>query len=375
MNIVILTESYFPVINGVSASTRILASGLRERGHSVTVIAPANAGASEEEGILRSPSVAFGPCSRYPLPAFWGRGFLRDAISRLKPQVLHAQIPFLYGMAARSLAARLGLPLVAAAHTLYPEYVHYIPLLPRRPGALAARKYMASFYNSCAAVATPSEMMRRELEGYGVTARTEVIPTGIELPGETRDMRPSLGIAADAQVLVYMSRVAREKNLDMLLDAFALISPRFPRAVLLVVGGGPYLEHLRARAENMGLGRRTIFTGMVDKSRVYDYLSCGDIFVFPSVTETQGLAVCEAQAAGLPVAAVRAGGVPEFLEEGGTALLAENDSNDFARITAALLEDPEARRRMSQRGRSLSAGFSTEAMIDRYEEFYSSVLK
>ncbi|MBP5274653.1 MAG: glycosyltransferase [Abditibacteriota bacterium] len=373
MNIVIFSESCFPVINGVSASTGILSEGLRRLGHKVTVVAPRHKAAGKEEGVVRTSSFVSGFAKDYPIPS---PSCFREAdgiIGSLAPDIVHVQIPFVYGVAARRAARRRGIPFVSVSHTLYPEYVHYVPFLPRRICSAAVKKYMARFYDSCDAVAVPSEMMKRELEGYGVKKALKVIPTGIDLPREAPSarLRETLGIPAGAEVLVYMSRVAKEKNLDMLMDAFRLAAEGRPELFLLITGGGPYLETLKRSAAASPFSRRIVFTGMVQKNRIYDYLGCGDVFVFPSVTETQGLAVCEAQAAGLPVVAVRAGGVPENIDENVTGLLTENDKNAFAAAVLRLLENRELREKMGAEAAKKAAGFSVGAMLKKYEAFYA----
>lgn len=375
MNIAILSESYFPVINGVSASTDILFRGLTARGNRVTVIAPDHPDAEPAEGVLRTGSIILKAAKDYPLPSPAGLAGLEDMLKGIGPDVIHAQIPFLYGFRGRSIARKLGVPFVSVSHTLYPEYVHYVPFAPGPLAACAVKKYLARFYSSCDAVATPSAMMKVELMGYGVKREIRIIPTGIRLPGEpgAGDMRESLGIPRESRVLVYMSRVAREKNLDLLTEAYAGLQADYPDLTLLVIGGGPYLEHMKRQAA--AGGGRYVFTGMVDNSRIYDYLRCGDIFAFPSVTETQGLAVCEAQAAGLPVVAVRAGGVPENIVENTTGFLTDNKAGDFAGRIRVLLDNEELRGKMSRRAAEHAVNFSIDGMLDRYEAFYRSTLE
>ncbi|MBO4548188.1 MAG: glycosyltransferase [Abditibacteriota bacterium] len=375
MNIAILSESCFPVINGVSASTDILFRGLAARGHRVTVIAPDHPDAADTEGVLRTGSVILKPAKDYPLPSLSGLAGLEDMLAGIRPDVIHAQIPFIYGLQGKRIARKLGVPFVSVSHTLYPEYVHYVPFAPGALAAFAVKKYLARFYSSCDAVATPSAMMKVELMGYGVKREIKIIPTGIRLPagGGAGDMRESLGIPRESRVLVYMSRVAKEKNLDLLTEACAGLQADYPGLTLLVIGGGPYLEHMKRQAAAGGY--RCVFTGMVENSRIYDYLRCGDIFVFPSVTETQGLAVCEAQAAGLPVVAVRAGGVPENVVENRTGFLTGNSAEDFAGRIRVLLDNQELRRYMSRWAAAHAANFSIDSMLDRYEAFYRGALE
>ena len=377
MKILILSESYLPIINGVSISTEILKKGLEKRGHQIHIIAPNNPkNKVHEQNITRTSSISLKAADNYPIPNPFSKRELEKTITNFKPDVVHSQIPFLYGRMAQKICKKNNIMYVSMNHTLYADYVHYIPLVPKKLAKKTIEKYLAHFYSKCHKVATPSQMMKQTLLDYGVTSKIEVIPTGINIPNIinkdiTNNLKKSMGIdPISEKVLIYVSRIAKEKNPDIMLDAFEIIANKHKNIKFLIVGGGPALNYVKNRVERSQYKDQIILTGMVDKSKVPEYLSCGDIFLFPSITETQGLAVCEALAAGLPVVAVNAGGVPENIQDKINGFLTTNDKDDFAEKINILLEDEDLRKRMSESARAAGQSFSINTMIDRYLDFF-----
>lgn len=378
MNILIFSESYEPIINGVSISTAVLREGLLKRGHHVHIFAPKHPNQNDEEtGVIRIPSFTASISDNYPIPfPVIERKFFQK-FKDLSPDIVLSQIPFILGNTAANWCRYNNTCHVSMNHTLYADYVHYVPLMPKTMASREMKRYIKRFYTKCNAVATPSEMMKESLLNYGVKNEISVIPTGIEMPAakdpeKISALKKSLGIEPSDMVLVYISRLAKEKNPDLMLDAFEILGGKYKDLKFLIVGGGPGESYVRKRAANSELRERIIITGMVKKSEVYDYLFCGHIFVFPSYTETQGLAVCEALAAGLPVVAVNAGGVPENIENGKTGFLTTNNKSDFAEKIELLITDHALRKDMSERAVVSSSMFSIETMIDRYEVFFTS---
>ncbi len=187
-------------------------------------------------------------------------------------------------------------------------------------------------------------------------------------------MRGGQGGSESAFLLLYVGRIAREKNLRMLLTAFATVARTHPCAKLLLVGGGPALAETKAFAATLGLGDRIEFAGMLKRREIDPIYGAADAFAFPSTTETQGIAICEALSAGLPVVAVNAGGIPENIQHGVDGFLTNDDPAEFADRIAYLIDNPSDRAAMSARARANACNFSIDRMVDDFERFYESVI-
>ncbi|HXF81492.1 MAG TPA: glycosyltransferase [bacterium] len=376
LRIVMCSESYLPRISGVTHALAALTRGLRERGHRVVIAAPRYPGHRDDDpDIVRFPSLRPPHTPDFPLavplaPVAWRR------LIGSQPDVVHSHAPFLMGAVAARLARRTGRPLIFTYHTLYDEYVHYAPFGRRQMTAAVVRRYVTAYANRCAVVVAPSHAVADRLRGQGVTARIEVVPTATIDPAvfaalDPSGVRAAYGLPADAPLVVTASRLAPEKSVDLVLEAFAhLAAGRSAR--LLVVGGGPAEAALRAQAERLGLAGRVVFTGLLPHRRALECLAAGDLFLYASRTETQGLVVAEAMAAGLPVVAVDAGGVSEAVVDGRTGFLVGPEAAALAAHAALLLDDEPRRQAMASAARAAAAAYSVAAVTERMIAVYES---
>jgi 1,2-diacylglycerol 3-alpha-glucosyltransferase len=340
MRVGFFTEVYHPIVNGIVASVDGLASGLRALGHEVYCFAPHVPGYEErDEPVFRMPSLPLPTSTPYrlTLPLVSRRN--RNAIiNRL--DVLHAHSPFVTGWMAVRYARRLRVPLVYTYHTQLEEYAHYVPFDPHATRR-AASTLTRSFSNLTDAVIVPTASMREHLIDLGVTVRVEVIPSGIDLRQfgsgtRSASIRTSLGAREGERLLLFVSRLAREKNVELLLDAVRATTV----PVRLAIGGdGPERAALEARAAAYGISDRVVFLGSIERLRLPDLYASADAFVFPSVTETQGLVIVEALAAGALVIAADAPPVREVL--GGAGRLVAPDARAFARAFAEVPAAPD----------------------------------
>jgi 1,2-diacylglycerol 3-alpha-glucosyltransferase len=374
LRIAVFSESFEPVINGVSVSISLLAGRLEELGHEVFCFAPRYPGHTDSSPrVFRFPSVRAPGVPDYPLALPWSGGLFR-VFRELAPDVVHTHTPFALGVRGQRWAARLGIPLVSTNHTLYTEYVHYIrPVPPALMRALAVW-WMRRYYNRCSHVIVPSAATGRRLESYGVRTPWTAIPTGISFPEPPAglDGRAVAGASPDDRLLLYLGRIAREKNLDLLLEAFRILLQKEPSARLVVVGGGPYLQRCRERAAALGVDGRVTFTGPLPRDVLPAVFSAAELFLFPSTTETQGLVVGEAALHGLPCVAVDAGGTPEFVRHGETGLLVRPDPEEFASAALQLLSDGDRREAFSRAARDLASALTVDGMARRVLEVYRS---
>ena len=380
MRVGIFTESYTPLINGVSTSVRTLIAQMEQAGHEAFVFTSRYPGYEDDRpGVYRFPSFNAIVEPNYVLPIPIAPSIMA-AIPGLKLDVVHSQSPFLLGRVARSVARRQGIPLVSTNHTLYTEYAHYLPFVPVALTQRALVLLMRRYYNSCDHVLAPSEMTRNRLiKGYGVTQPVTVVPTGIPAPPyllATPDAtRREWSLPPDSRVLLYVGRLAPEKNLEMLLKAFVIIANAVEKAYLVIAGSGKSEAALRRLAGELGIAPRTVFTGFLNRIQLDPLYAAADVFTFPSRTETQGLSVGEALAAGTPAVVVNEGGAPEAVREGVNGFLIPNDPAQMAELTLRLLRDPALRDRMSQAARLHAAALSPEKAAARVLDIYHSLIE
>ena len=380
MRIAVFSESYEPIINGVSVCVTALMTEMARLGHEVFVFAPAHKGHTDTSStVVRVPSVHTPLMPDYPFPLPWAPDAHR-AFDGLGLDVVHTQTPFILGILGMRWAAKRGIPLVSTNHTMYTEYAHYAPIRPRAVTQYALTRLMSWYYNHCAAVVTPSLPIKSNLERIGVRTRIEVIKTGVRavatIDAQTRRrVRTEMGVSDDERILLYVGRIAREKNLLTLLKTFRIVTDKNESVRLFLVGGGPALEEVRREARRLGLDGLARFCGPRPQAQLGPIFAAADVFFFPSTTETQGLAVCEAMSAGTPVVAADAGGIPENVRDGIDGFLCSDDPREFAERILRLIEDPVLRTSMGEAARSGAAAFSLETMARAFEDLYSSVSK
>jgi len=376
MRIAMFSESYLPRISGVVHSLVAFVSELRAAGHRVIVVAPRAPGYQDADpDVIRCPSVRTRQAD-FPVgipygPRVWGK------LLALQVDVVHTHGPFIMGTAAARLARRRGLPLVFTHHTLYDEYVHYAP----GPAWLlrsVIRRYTTRYANRCDCVIASSQVLAARLRAQGVGSRIEVLPTGALDPRVFASLdpswvRPAFGLPPGRPLLVTASRMAREKSVDLVLDAFARIV-RQRDAVLLVVGGGPEEGALRQLAEALGLNSRVVFTGLLPHRKALECIAAADLFVFGSQTETQGLVILEAQAAGVPAVAVNAGGVADAVRDGLTGYLVPPSPAALAEKVVHLLDNTVLRQAMAARAKEAVQEYALPALTQRLVDLYRSLL-
>ncbi|HZO92973.1 MAG TPA: glycosyltransferase [Candidatus Baltobacteraceae bacterium] len=361
------TECYRPIVNGVVASIDALRDGLRARGVGVTTIAPRFPDFVDEElGVVRLPSLPLPTATAYRLCVPYLRADDRRAIRAL--DVVHAHSPFVTGWMAIACARRMRVPLVFTYHTRLDAYAHYAPF-DRAATERAIASLTRRYANAADTVVVPTRAIETCLRDIGVRAPIAVVPSAIDVArfaGGTRgaELRARLGADGDVPLALVVSRLALEKNVELALEAAAML----PEVRLAVVGDGPHRAALEEHARRLGLGERVRFTGTVPRELLPDVYAAADAFVFPSTSETQGLVLAEALAAGLPIVAADSEASREVLA-GGRPVVA-GDAPAFA---AALRE-------ALSRGRDHSAvhlafsRFSVEMQTRRILSIYEEVL-
>lgn len=386
MRILKISDVYFPRVNGVSTSIETFRRDLTALGHDVVLVAPAygetvpQARASADPSIRRVPARAV---PRDPEDRIMSFGGLRRALAELASSrfdVVHIHTPFLAHYAGLRFAKTQRVPVVATYHTLFEEYLHhYVPLLPRVLGRGLARRFSRSQCNQLDAVIAPSQAMRQALLDYGINKRIEVLPTGLPAErfraGDGGAFRRRHDLAQGQPLLLFVGRTAHEKNIGFLLQMMLELKALGSDALLLIAGEGPAADSLRAQAARMGLDGSVRFLGYFERSgELQDCYSAADIFVFSSLTETQGLVLLEAMAQGVPVVAIPRMGTIDILGPGRGCRQAPNDCRGFAQVVRDLLADRAACRALGEDARRYAQTcWASAAMAQRLSALYASL--
>lgn len=381
MRILKISDVYFPRINGVSTSIRSFANEFQALGHEVTLIAPEYPQAADDSfEVIRIPS-------RYLPVDPEDRVMHIAAIKRLLPELkqrefdlIHIHTPFIAHYLGLWLGKHLNLPVVESYHTYFEEYLEqYLPWIPRRLLRLAARRFSRSQCHAVDTLVVPTAPMLEVLKAYGISeAKTAVIPTGIPgdafTGGQGLVFRQRHDILATREVLVYVGRVAHEKNIGFLLDVLAHAIKTRPDLLLVIAGEGPARASLMKRVKHSGLENNVLFVGYLSrKQELADCYAAGDAFVFASNTETQGLVLLEAMQAGTPVVTTAVMGTAEIMQDGRGGLVAKENVEDFADKIDLLLTDNELRNRLVEEAHDKARAWNACAMAHRMLGMYATL--
>ena len=380
MHILMVSDVYFPRVNGVSTSIQTLRQALLAAGHSSVLVAPDYPAAAAEPGIVRVPGWQI---PRDPEDRLMHPRALAAVLDRLDPadfDLVHIHTPFLAHRAGVRWARNHGLPCVETYHTLFEEYFHhYLPFLPKRLLTAAARMISRKECDGVSAVIAPSSAMKQALLTYGVSSPIHIIPTGLRLADFSNCDGPAFrarhGIAPERQVMAYVGRVAFEKNLDFLLRVTEQVRRDLPDMLFVIAGEGPARASLERAVAKRGLTNNVRFVGYLERKTELPACYCAaDVFVFASKTETQGLVLLEAMALGVPVVGLAEMGTKDVLQEGAGCRIAPDDVAGFARVLKPLLDDRSASQALGAAGKSYAAGWSETKMECEILQLYRSLV-
>lgn len=372
MKIAMFTETYIPQRNGVATSVFLYKKALEERGHKVYVVTTVGDN-TEDIFVLKSSQFKYEsnhviPLGGRLLPVF-------DFVRSKGVEVIHSHAPFALGLRALATQKYLKLPHVHTYHTLLVEYRHYIPK-PLTPSKESVAEFSAWFCNMVNRIVAPTENIKQELVRYGVVKPVHVIPTGIDVDSFERpssfDVRHRHGISKNTKLLLYVGRLAKEKNVMFLLQVLKNLLIRKHDVHLVLVGDGPERSQLEEEAKRLEIEDKLTFTGALPREHLVNYYQQADLFVFASTTETQGLVVLESLASGTPVVAVAKMGVANVLREGeGALLLEEVDLQKFVDRVESLLSDSKLYGEMKLKGKMyVKKHWSIHKTVEELEKVY-----
>jgi glycosyltransferase involved in cell wall biosynthesis len=376
----LISDVYFPRVNGVSTSIQTFRRDLAVLDCETWLVAPRYPQAwSDDAQLLRQPSryLVFDPEDRMMVGSA-ARQACRELAGRV--DVVHVQTPFIAHHVGLRAARDLRVPVIETYHTFFEEYLHhYVPLLPAGMARGFARRFSRWQCNAVDAVVAPSQQLADVLVAYGVEKPIEVIPTGLNLAefegGDGPAFRARHGIAAERPVMLLVGRVAHEKNIGFLLRVLAEVRGAVANVLFVIAGEGPALPALRRTVAEMGLEEHVLFVGYLDRSSTLrDCYRAADVFVFASRTETQGLVLLESLALGVPVVSTAVLGTKEVLRGADGAIVVAEDVAEFAAAVVQVLTQPKLRHSLSAAGRGfVAARWSSAEMAKRLLRLYGQV--
>jgi 1,2-diacylglycerol 3-alpha-glucosyltransferase len=375
MRVLMFSNTYQPSTSGVVTSITLFRQGLMAANHEVHLIVPQYEGYEDKDPyIFRFPALDLTDRIDISLVLPF-QPLMEPTVRGIMPDIIHSQHPVWMGDLAIAFAHELRIPLVFTFHTRYDEYAQsYVPIVAELASKVA-EEVVKRYMRQCTHIVAPTPAIRDLiLREYPIKTPVSVVPSPVDLTCyqdiDANRIREGFGLDK-YELLLYMGRLAKEKGLDFLIRSFAKIVAERPQTRLMLVGDGPYRRGLENLVRSLGLFNKVIFTGLVQHEEIPDYASAADLFVFSSVTDTQGLVLVEAMAAGVPVVAVEAPGPIDVLAEGGGILVPAKEEA-FVQAVLSLLEDERYRQEMGEEALRITQRFSvsvtTQKMLTVYEE-------
>ncbi|SEL18531.1 glycosyltransferase [Ectothiorhodospira marina] len=382
LRVMMFTNNYLPFIGGVPISIDRLVRGLLRQGCQLKVLAPSyGAEARPDDVVMRIPSLLhWGSKGEFRLANPFSPSIAR-AVREFRPHVIHVHHPFWLGSIGLFVGRRLGIPVIYTYHTRLEHYAHYVPIPGRLFRNLIAHSLVKRFANKCEGVIVPTRSAEEYLHVLGVTAHILVKPTGVDCSApdrvsvETVESLRRKHAADGATIFVSVSRLSQEKNIDFMLRAIHRARETCAQPFrLLIVGDGPERAQLERRIQEMDLDDHVTLVGAVAPEEMTAYYLLASAFLFASKSETQGMVILEAMAAGLPVVAVRASGIDDVLEDGVNGYKTQEDIAEWSARLLELLEDPARREAMSRRAVDFAREYEVVRISEDVADFYGRLL-
>ncbi len=367
MRIGMVTACYKPVINGVTRMVSLYKEHLEAAGHEVTIFTLGDPDPHDEPGVVRSPGLMLGDYGYYI-----SMRYTNEAQALLQEMdIIHCHHLFM----SVDMAHRYGRsPIVYTNHTRYDLYTGSFISLPQPAADAIMRQIWPDFTDYADVVITPSASVRDVMLEFGVRRPIELIENGVDLRPFHNPTKPlsktDLNMPETAVLVTYVGRLSPEKDVDILLEQFAIAKDVVPNLHLMIMGDGAARPALENQARRLGVADSVLFTGPIPYEQVGNYLAAADLFATASVTEVHPLTVIEAMAAGLPVVAISSPGIVDTVESGTCGLLTTKPAGGLAAALAGLASNDRRRQQMSQAARSKSERFSIENTVQRTLALY-----
>ena len=390
MRIAMFTNNYKPYIGGVPISIERLAQGLRDRGHQVYIFAPVYSSMQEnEEFVIRYHAFSETLPNDMVIPKPFDSK-TEKIFKKLSFDLIHVHHPVLAGNTALQLGEKYGIPVVFTYHTRYEEYLHNFKFREKKTkdeswlmGCLRKHvvpNYITSFTNHCDLVFAPTQMMKEYLLDRGTETEIKILPTGLDEDSYIEDKKVSQKIRQTylkdrKHLLCTVSRLDKEKNFIFFLNGVKQLKAKLGNTFcLLIIGDGAQRKFLEKTACELDLAENVVFLGSLPNREIKHYQYASDLFLFASKSETQGIVLLEAMAAGSPVVAVEASGVVDIVKNGENGFMTREDAEEWAFKAQTVLEDCDLYERLSQGARKTADCYRSRAVAEQAESAYLNLL-
>jgi glycosyltransferase involved in cell wall biosynthesis len=381
MRIAIFTNNYLPNPYGVSNSIESFRKEFELMGHDVYIFAPTWKNYIDiNSRVFRYPAIDMNFKFKFPLPISYSRR-MEAVLEKLDIDIIHSQHPNLLGNAAWRFAQKKNIPLVFTWHTLYDQYAHFVPFAPNKIAAWWVIRNARKYADRCDQIIVPTQSIEKKIRNWGVQNKNILaIATGVEekeYNNANRGLiRKKYGIEENEILLLLVSRLTDEKNIQFLFRSMFATLNSNPQAKFMVVGGGYLLPNLQKLSLSQGLEKQIFFTEIIAKEEIKNYYAAGDIFVHTSKSETQGMVLTEAMFMGLPIVAVSATGACDIVENNQTGFLVSENEREFARAVEKLILDKALREKFSLRSMAIAREkYTAQVCAKKMLAMYASVIK
>lgn len=391
MRIAIFSDNFYPELSGISDSIIILARELSRRGHKINFYAPKYSAKDfkkvglpwREIGIGKNIKIKRFYSLPFPTATKQGRMVLPTGlrwlkVNKFKPDIIHSQLFFGVGLEALSASKILKIPIIGTNHTAITEFKHYSPIKNQWFDKLSLN-FVVWYYNQCDFVTAPSQAVLDEMKNYGFKRPCEVISNPIDLA--TFRVEPKLdsdGVRRkynlSEKVIIYAGRLAKEKNLEVIIKALPLVKKKEPKINLVLAGHGKNENELKQLAKKLGVENNVKFLGTVSKPTLAKLYQVAKIFVITSTSETQSMTLMQGFACGLPAIGVRARALPEYINQQNGFLVEPGDAKNLAEKINLLLTNESLRQKLRRGALTFIKNFSTENIAKEWEKLYAKVI-
>ncbi len=392
MNIVYVSDQYWPSISGVPVSMDSFKDNFTQRGHNISLIVPDYPDAAEWDKKhnaknifrFRSRSIFFNKENRLVCKS--EKNKIYEKLDSIRPDIIHIHTEFALAKMVIKYAKKNNIPLVLTAHTNWEELINeYIKFIPHKIARFYCRSILRRIFNKVDIVIVPTTLMESRLNQYYIQSPIQVIPTGINVSHFSRTIYDTeinrnfiLDSLADRikdkKTLLYVGRLGKEKNIKFLLDAFGQLVKSNNDIKLVIVGDGPAKSELESYANFLGLEGRVIFTGFVQRNMLAEFYSMAHIFIFASKVESQGLVILESMTCGTPVVAIGEMGTRALMASGDGGYMVDDDLDLFIEKVELLLNDTQVHKIKSAEALKESKKWCSDIMASKVLTLYEDLL-
>ena len=389
MKIVFVSDQYWPAISGVSVSIDSFKKELENMGHEVFLLVPdyPNAKAHDknslENKVYRFKSSRIFVNDQDRIVYKYQRRKIKKIMLEINPDIVHVHTEFALGKMVSKFSKKNNIPLVMTAHTYWENIVvDYLPsIIPQSVIKSYCKKFLEKAYKNSQAIVAPTIQMESVLNTYNMEKKIHIIPTGIELQDfkidyvkENSELYTKYPQLKGKKVLLYVGRVAMEKNIGFLVKMFKEVLKTNKNTMLVITGDGSAMEQVQSLAKSEGVFNNMVFTGFISRPFLKHFYFIADIFVFASKIETQGMVVLESLACGTPVVAVGVMGIKEVMRGDNGGFMVEEDLKDFTKKVKMLLNDPVLYNQKVNETKEYIANWTMQTQAKKMTDIYNGLI-